>query len=278
MLRQLLRLVVASLAAHVLAAEPGALPEVGFAVIKTSQVAVRQALLVPGGELGKRLNSNFSAFLIKHRNDYLLFDTGLGKQIDTQYRDSMPLWWRPFFSYEQPVISAREQLDAAGMPPPKRVILSHSHWDHASGVPDFPEAQIAVAEAEQVRLRDPSTGPGGTWAAQVGATAIQWEALNFQPVPYRGYPESLDIYQDGSVVLVPMPGHTPGSVGLFVSTDSAKVYFLIGDVAWTVAALKQGQPKFWVASKLVDGDAKQTQSALEKVQALMQADPALQVV
>ncbi len=79
-------------------------------------------------------------------------------------------------------------------------------------------------------------------------------------------------------MLVPMPGHTPGSVGLFVTVDSGKVYFFIGDVAWTVAALQQGKPKFWVAGKLVDGDAQQTQSTLEKVRALMQAEPALVVV
>jgi glyoxylase-like metal-dependent hydrolase (beta-lactamase superfamily II) len=86
------------------------------------------------------------------------------------------------------------------------------------------------------------------------------------------------VYQDGKVVLVPMPGHTPGSLGLFVTADSGTVYFFIGDVAWTVAALQQGKPKFWVAGKLVDGDAQQTQTTLEKVRALMQSEPGLIVI
>jgi glyoxylase-like metal-dependent hydrolase (beta-lactamase superfamily II) len=30
-----------------------------------------------------------------------------------------------------------------------------------------------------------------------------------------------------------MPDHTPGSMGMFVTVDSGKVYFFIGDVAWT---------------------------------------------
>ncbi|MBK7003085.1 MAG: MBL fold metallo-hydrolase [Rhodoferax sp.] len=253
-------------------------PDVGFAIIKTSQVAVAQALLVPGGNITQQVDSNFSAFLIKHHNDYLLFDTGMGKQIDGQYQQGMPMWWRPFFKYDKPVVSAREQLDKAGIPPLKRVILSHSHWDHAGGVLDFPQAQVSVAAAELALINNPSRGPGGTWESQISATTIAWETLAFQPVPFKGYPESLDLYQDGKVVLVPMPGHTPGSVGLFVTTDSGKVYFFIGDVAWTVAALQQGKPKFWVAGKLVDGDAQQTQSSLEKVQALMQAEPDLVVV
>jgi glyoxylase-like metal-dependent hydrolase (beta-lactamase superfamily II) len=213
------------------APKPGAMPDVGFAIIKTSQVAVAQALLVPGGSIAKQVDSNFSAFLIKHHNDYLLFDTGMGTQIDGQYRQGMPWWWRPFFTYDKPVLSARTQLDRAGMPPLQRVILSHSHWDHAGGVLDFPEARVGVAAAELALLHQPSTGPGGTWASQIGAASIQWETLAFQPIPFKGYPESLDLYQDGKVVLVPMPGHTPGSVGLFITVDSGKMYFFIGDVA-----------------------------------------------
>jgi glyoxylase-like metal-dependent hydrolase (beta-lactamase superfamily II) len=253
-------------------------PKVGFAIIKTSQVAVPQALLVPGGDITRQVNSNFSAFLIKHHGDFLLFDTGLGEQIDAQYQQGMPLWWRPFFTYDKPVVSARTQLERAGMPPLQRVILSHSHWDHAGGVQDFPEARIGIAAAERPRVNAPSTGPGGTWASQVGADSIRWEELVFQPVPFMGYPESLDLYQDGTVVLVPMPGHTPGSLGLFVTTDSGRRYFFIGDAAWTLAALRQGAPKFWVAGKLVDSDAPRTQTSLEQVRALMQADPDLVVV
>jgi glyoxylase-like metal-dependent hydrolase (beta-lactamase superfamily II) len=258
--------------------KPSAPPEVGVAIIKTSQVAVVEALLVPGGSVTKQVDSNFSAFLIKHGKDYLLFDTGMGSQIDGQYQQGMPIWWRPFFKYDKPVVTARAQLDKAGIAPLKRVILSHSHWDHAGGVQDFPEAKVGVAAAELALIRNPSTGPGGTWESQISAASIQWDALAFQPVPFKGYPESLDLYQDGKVVLVPMPGHTPGSMGLFVTTDSGTQYFFIGDVAWTVAALQQGEPKFWVAGKLVDGDAPQTQSSLEKVRALMQAEPNLVVV
>ena len=45
-----------------------------------------------------------------------------------------------------------------------------------------------------------------------------------------------------------------------------------------MAALQQGKPKFWVAGKLVDGDAQKTQTTLEKVRALMQVEPGLVVI
>lgn len=253
-------------------------PDVGFAIIKTSQVAVVEALLVPGGSYTKEVDSNFSAFLIKHHDDYLLFDTGMGSQVDGQYQQGMPVWWRPFFKYDKPVLPARTQLQQAGMAPIRRVILSHSHWDHAGGVTDFPDAKIGVSAQELDVIRNPSRGPGGTWASQIGSAAIQWEVLQFKPVPFKGYAQSLDLYGDGRVVLVPMPGHTPGSVGLFVTVDSGTVYFFIGDVAWTQDAVKAGAPKFWIAGMLVDKDAEGTQSAVEQLRALMQAEPKLVVV
>lgn len=254
------------------------LPEVGFAIVKTSQVAVMEGLLSPGGSFVKQIDSNFSAFLIKHRQDYLLFDTGMGTQVDGQYQQGMPVWLRPFFKYDRPVRPAREQLRQAGVPPVQRVILSHSHWDHAGGVLDFADAKIGVSASEWEVIRKPTTGPGGAWASQVAATSIRWEVLEFTSGPFKGYAQSLDVYQDGTVVLVPMPGHTPGSIGLFVTVDSGTVYFFIGDVAWTQTAVQVGAPKFWAAGLLVDNDADQTQASVAQVRALVQAEPKLVVV
>lgn len=271
-----------TLGAAPLNASSQALPETGFAIIKTSRVAVREALLVPGGNFSKTIASNFSAFLIKHRDSYLLFDTGMGRQIEAQYRADMPRTWRPFFNYESPVRPAREQLEQAGFfsqtQSLSRVILSHSHWDHAGGVLDFPEARISVAAAEMALIRQPSSGPGGSWASQIGSEAIQWEALQFKDRPYRGYAQSLDLFEDGHVVLVPMPGHTPGSMGLFLTVDSGQVYFFIGDVAWTVEAVKAGAPKFWAARALVDRHAEQTLQSVAQLRALLQREPGLILV
>lgn len=255
-----------------------AAPEVGFAIIRTAKVSVMEGLLKPGGSFSRKIDSNFSAFLIKHHQDYLLFDTGMGSQLAGQYQQGMPLWWRPFFKYDDPVIPARAQLDRASLPPLRRVILSHSHWDHAGGVTDFPEARIGISAEELAVVRQPSTGPGGTWASQVGEPTIQWRVLAFNDGPHRGYDKSLDLFQDGKVVLVPMPGHTPGSVGLFVTVDSGAVYFFIGDVAWTVDAARAGVAKFWAAGLLVDRAAGQTQRSVEQVRDLLRTQPDIVVV
>ncbi|MBB4843278.1 glyoxylase-like metal-dependent hydrolase (beta-lactamase superfamily II) [Paucibacter oligotrophus] len=266
------------------AADPGAQaqteapPQYGFAIIKTARVAVRQAVLVPGASWGREIDSNFSAFLIKHGEDTFLFDTGLGRQVDAQYGKDMPLFWRLFFSYDKPVRPARDQLEQAGQALPKRIILSHSHWDHASALQDFPEARIAIAAPEMALVQAPSRGPGGSWPSQLANPALRWELLHLQNIPYRGFARSLDLFGDGRAVLVDLAGHTPGSLGLFLTVDSGALYFLIGDAAWTVDALRAAAPKFWAAGALVDGDAAQTQRVLGQLQQLMQETPQLRLL
>lgn len=92
-----------------------ALPQVGYSIIKTSKVAVAERLLLPDGSLGKEIDTNFSAFLIKHKNDHMLFDTCLGRNIEAQYAQDMPYWQRPFFKFDKPVLLARKQLDASDL-------------------------------------------------------------------------------------------------------------------------------------------------------------------
>jgi glyoxylase-like metal-dependent hydrolase (beta-lactamase superfamily II) len=248
-------------------------PEVGFSIVKTSKVSVQERLLKPDGAVFKKTDSNFSAFLIKHHQDYFLFDTGLGRHIEEQYEQDMPVWQRLFFKFDKPVISAKEQLSAAGFGPIKNIIISHSHWDHAGGVLDFPESQIHTSAEELEVIRHPTTGAGGTWASQIASKTLRWNTIAFKNSPYKGYEKSLDLYEDGSIVLVPMSGHTTGSIGMFLTTDNGKCYFFIGDVAWTVDALKLGASKFWAAGLIVDHDAKETQASLNQVREVLRKYP-----
>jgi glyoxylase-like metal-dependent hydrolase (beta-lactamase superfamily II) len=253
-------------------------PQVGFSILKTGKVSVAERLLLPGGSLSKKIDTNFSAILIKHKNDYLLFDTGLGANIEAQYAQDMPLWARPFFKFDKPVMPARKQLDAAGFAPIQRVIISHGHWDHASGVPDFPEAQIFAAEDEMHAINHAASGAGTAWPSQVAVPGTRWSPLVLQPIAYKGYAQSLDLFNDGSVVLVAMPGHTKGSIGMFVTVDSGKCYFFIGDVAWKTGAMQVGAPKFWAASVVVDGDRDQTLRSVEQVRDVARQYPDMVVV
>jgi glyoxylase-like metal-dependent hydrolase (beta-lactamase superfamily II) len=112
----------------------------------------------------------------------------------------------------------------------------------------------------------------------VGDPSIHWKTIAFQPKPYRGYPESLDLYGDGTVVLVPQYGHTPGSVGMFLTTSSGRRFFFCGDTVWSAAAIPASRQKFWLARSIADRDAPATLAQIERMTALQKADPGLIIV
>lgn len=253
-------------------------PRVGLSIIRTASSTTLEGLLFSGGSLTTRVQANFSAFLIKHGQSVLLFDTGLGSHVTQQYEQDMPFWARPFFKYDEPVVTARSQLDKAGVSPVGTIVISHSHWDHASGLADFPEATVMASTGELDVIHHAGEGFGGAWPSQVSSPTIKWKRLEFKSVPFEGFDASLDWFGDGSVVLVPLYGHTPGSVGAFVTVDSKRRYFLVGDTVWLAAALKEARPKFWAARLLVDHDREKTQRVIEQIRTVAERNADLTVL
>lgn len=278
MKRFLLALAFVLINAAASAAPSGEAPNVGLSIIRTGGSTTLEGMLFSGGSLTTKAQVNFSAFLIKHGDSTLLFDTGLGSQVAQQYQQDMPRWARPFFKYNEPVVTARSQLDQAGVAPVQAIVISHSHWDHASGLGDFSGATVSVPAAELDVIHHAGDGFGGAWPSQVNVPGIKWQTFEFKPVPFEGFAASLDWYGDGSVVLVPLYGHTPGSVGAFVKVDSGRRYFLVGDAVWRAAALKESRPKFWAARWLVDHDIEQTQQVIDQIRAVAERNPGLTVV
>ena len=122
------------------------------------------------------------------------------------------------------------------------------------------------------------TKTGGTWASQVADKNIRWQPFSFKPVAFMGFDASLDVFNDGTVVLVPLFGHTPGSVGLFVTVDSGKRFFLLGDVVWSAKALQDASPKFLPASLIVDMNRSLTQQSIEQIRQLQRQHPEIVMV
>jgi glyoxylase-like metal-dependent hydrolase (beta-lactamase superfamily II) len=255
--------------------------DVRLSIIKTSARQVKENVLFVGGDSSRQLATNFSAFLVQHGDTLVLFDTGLGRNVAAQYQQDMRWWQKPFFRYDDPVTPAQAQLAAAGVGPVKQIVLSHSHWDHASGIEDFAGVPVWVPKEEMPmieRARQGHGGAGGAWPSQVGSSRIEWHELAFPQPAYEGFEASNDLFGDGSVVFVPMFGHTPGSTGLFLMLGSGKRIFLVGDVVWASGALKDGAPKIWAARQIADHDIDKTAEAIRKIREVQKRHPDLVVV
>jgi glyoxylase-like metal-dependent hydrolase (beta-lactamase superfamily II) len=138
------------------------------------------------------------------------------------------------------------------------------HWDHISGVPDFPSVPVWLNAAEQKFARD-----GGRPSAlfrSFGSPPTRVYA--FEKRAYLGFQESFDVWGDGSLVLVPAPGHSPGSILAFISLPSGKRFVLLGDLVWQTDGITLPAERPGLTGLLVDDDAAAVRRAIAHVAAL----------
>lgn len=241
---------------------------VKLSIIKTGTAPTYEWLTLEGGDW-KKVIANHSAFLIEHPKGNILVDTGLGEKIDDQFKADMPFFHRIGFAYEKEESAkaqlAKENIDFSFL------LITHLHFDHVSGLLDFPGKEI-WALPEEVAFKDSGTPPA-VLKSQVSSPEIKWKTYSFSNQAYMGFPESLDVYQDQSIVVVPLRGHTPGSVGIIMTTESGKKIFLVGDTVWRKKGIDLKKPKFWLSSKMVDLDKEKVQKEIEVLYEFQKAYP-----
>jgi len=96
---------------------------------------------------------------------------------------------------------------------------------------DLPHLPVLMTREELQFANDPEVQAKGYVVAAYNKALPRPSAptLQFEAKPYESFDESADLYKDGSVVVVPLRGHTPGSVGIFVNLSPATRFFYVGD-------------------------------------------------
>lgn len=247
-----------------------------LSILEAGYMESLQAFSYRGGDF-KPYISGMAAALIQHPDGDILIDTGFGRDVDTHYKTIPKLMqWLASYTKETP---AAEQLRANhyDFGRLKGIYITHAHWDHVSGLPDFAGVPTRLSQTERdfVASGDDSTR---LLRSFVDRGTVELEAYQFNAGAYENFPRSHDVYGDGSVVIVPLPGHTPGSVGIFVNLPSGKRYLFAGDTVWAREGVALPAERPWLARRLVDHDAQAVRGSIVKLHELAEARPGLVIV
>jgi len=219
---------------------------------------------------------------------WILFDTGYSLRFREQTKSlpySLYRWLTPIRLREEN--TAVRQLAKLGIAAKdvRYVILSHFHADHIGGARDFPSARFLYPQAayDAVRTLGPAKATRAGFIAgllpddfaEVGQP-IEREAASVslsEGIPFSG---GRDIFGDGSLIAVHLPGHAAGQIGLLLSTANAKV-LLCADAAWSSRALRENRPPHPVAG-FVMSDRSAYRDTFERLRIWQTEYPELVVV
>ena len=150
----------------------------------------------------------FSCYLIKHGDEYMVWDTG----------------FTPGTSPNAPKVSLADYLAQVKVKPEqvKYVGISHFHGDHTGQLAPFTNATLLIGKSEWDGIT--STPPMQSANA---AGFKQWieEKRKVEPQP-----NDKDVFGDGTVLILRTPGHTPGHQALLVRLKEKGVVLLTGDL------------------------------------------------
>ncbi|MFI6576241.1 MBL fold metallo-hydrolase [Nocardiopsis sp. NPDC050513] len=221
------------------------------------------ALAFQGGRFRDRRHFAATAVLVQHPRGDVLIDAGFGAHAQEHIR-MLPRFRR---SPHTLGATASEQMDTAGYDRGRLlgVLLTHSHWDHVSGLDSLdvpilvPREELAYAERSR-----------GDRVFQRVAAEHERRVYGFDGPAHRGFDASHDLHGDGSVVIVPAPGHTTGSVVVFVTLGPDRRFAFIGDLAWQLDGITCGAQRPLLMRMLADSDPAQIRRDLDRVSALAQ--------
>lgn len=165
----------------------------------------------PGVHVGEPRDFVDTCYLVRHGQDWLLWDTGIPDAVASMPQGLAPPDPRATHWFRHTTLAA--SLKQIGVDPAqiRYVAISHSHPDHIGNLALFPRAQLLVQRAEY------------DWPAPEGKP-------RFPPLPAAVKLDGdRDVFGDGSVRLIATPGHTPGHESLLVRLRRTGSVLLSGD-------------------------------------------------
>ena len=200
-------------------------------VLSGGRLRVRKTLYDANAVRGETLDVPVSCILLRHDQGNVLFDTGCHPAV----AENAEARWGGLAKIMKPVMQPGDNAVTAlgaiglGCDDVDVVVCSHLHADHCGCNTFFKRATFVIHAAEVAAARAAD-------AEAAGYIAADWE----QPTPIDMIDGERDLFDDGRIVLIPLPGHTPGTTGALVTLDKSGTFFLAADTVSLRSTLDTG--------------------------------------
>jgi N-acyl homoserine lactone hydrolase len=189
-----------------------------------------------------------NVYVIEHDDGLVLFDTGQDQAsvTDPSYfpRGIAGLIYRRLAKFTiSETDTLTSQLRLLGYEPEQVtvVVLSHLHQDHIGGLAELPNGRILIHRDELRTLDSPFAVFAGLLVSHIELPSLQWEPFDFSLTPDTSlmpFTSSMDVFGDGRLVLLPTPGHTPGSLSMLLREPGMPAVLLVGDLTYDIHCLE----------------------------------------
>lgn len=199
-------------------------------VLSGGRLRMKKSVYLPDAQRHETIDLPVSCYLLRHPQGNVLFDTGCHPSVnlDAEAR------WGALAKAMLPVSGAGEnliaQLGLVGLTPLDidLVVNSHLHTDHCGCNAFFTRATVVCHARELEAAR-------ADQAVRNGYFPDDWR----HPMPIETVDGERDLFDDGRIVLLPLPGHTPGTLGALVGLDRDGSYLLVSDAVPLRASLER---------------------------------------
>lgn len=204
-------------------------------VLDGGMLDIDAAVFQPDLPRGSRRRVPIPMYVLRHGDTWVLIDTGCRPEV---VGDAAAAWGglaraiRPLVTAEQ---LADAQLRRLGLRPDTIDLIINTHWhmDHAGGNRLFPQTPILVHERERSFASRPQAEGQGYFRAE-------WDL----PLTYRYLrQDTTDVFDDGSMLLHRVGGHTPGHLAVEVRLPQTGPLLLTVDVLPFASNLQGSVPR-----------------------------------
>lgn len=239
-------------------------PRMHFRLLKVGHCTHPECVTQRGGRWAAALFPALCGLLRHPQRGWILFDTGYNSHFTAAtapFPERLYRWTTPFALSPGEMLCA--QLQKLGIAPADiaHVVISHLHGDHVAGLRDFPTAQLITMRGEVDAMRQRSRFGNlrhGTLPALLPADFLQRvryaddAAQRALPAELAPFDYGADLFGDGSVLAVHLPGHSRGQLGIVFRQESDRLTFMSADACWSLAALRDDRGPSWLARRIFD--------------------------